>query len=115
MSTSSATPTNSTTASCPKASRTRPGSLSPTAPSTPSASRSRPAVTVNPPVADWTTDFDHTDPEWVNDPFPIWEKLRTTCPVAHSDRYGGAWLPTSHEDVSAIAYDTDHFTSRAVV
>ena len=27
------------------------------------------------------------------------------------DRYGGVWLPTRHEDVSAIAYDTDHFTS----
>ncbi|HEX6312612.1 MAG TPA: cytochrome P450 [Acidimicrobiia bacterium] len=68
-----------------------------------------------PPVSDWATDFDHTDPEWVADPFPIWEELRERCPVAHSDRYGGTWLPVRHEDVSAIAYDTDHFTSRSVV
>jgi cytochrome P450 len=25
------------------------------------------------------------------------------------------WLPTRHEDVAAIAYDTDHFTSRSIV
>jgi cytochrome P450 len=68
-----------------------------------------------PPVADWTKDFDHTDPEWVANPFPIWDELRDTCPVAHSDRYGGTWLPVRHADVSAVAYDTEHFTSRSVV
>jgi cytochrome P450 len=66
-------------------------------------------------VADFATDFDHTDPAWVSDPFPIWDDLRARCPVAHSDRYGGVWLPTRHADVSAIAYDTDHFSSRGVV
>ena len=67
------------------------------------------------PVTDWTTDFDHTDDEWAEDPFPIWDELRQTCPVAHSDRYGGVWLPTRYEDVAAIAYGTDNFTSRSVV
>jgi cytochrome P450 len=67
------------------------------------------------PVTDWATDFDHTDPAWVADPYPIWEELRQTCPVAHSQRYGGAWLPVTHEYVSEVAYDTEHFTSRAVV
>jgi cytochrome P450 len=67
------------------------------------------------PVSDWATDFDHTDPQWVADPYPIWDELRARCPVAHSDRYGGTWLPVRHEDVSAVAYDTEHFTSRSVV
>jgi cytochrome P450 len=67
------------------------------------------------PVTDWETDFDHTDDEWAADPFPIWEELRQACPVAHSDRYGGVWLPTRHDDVAAIAYDTDNFTSRSIV
>jgi len=66
-------------------------------------------------VADWATDFDHTDDAWAADPFPIWDELRRTCPVAHSDRYGGVWLPTRHDDVRAIAYDTEHFTSRNVI
>ena len=28
---------------------------------------------------------------------------------------GGGWLPTRHEDVAAIAYDTERFSSRSVV
>lgn len=67
------------------------------------------------PVADWATDFDHTDPQWAADPFPIWSDLRRACPIAHTERYGGAWMPTRHADVSAIAYDSDHFSSRSVV
>ena len=67
------------------------------------------------PVQDWSSDFDHTDPQWVADPYPIWDDLRATCPVAHSDRYGGVWLPTRHEDVAAIANDTEHFTSRSII
>jgi cytochrome P450 len=69
----------------------------------------------NPPVTDWSTDFDHTDPGWVRDPYLIWDDLRQRCPIAHSDRYGGVWLPTRHEDISAIAYDTEHFSSQGVV
>ncbi len=72
-------------------------------------------TTRHPPVADWATDFDHTDPRWVADPFPIWDELRARCPVAHSERYGGTWMPVRHEDVAAVAYDTEHFTSRSVV
>jgi cytochrome P450 len=67
------------------------------------------------PVSDWAIDFDHTDPTWVADPYPIWADLRQRCPIAHSDRYGGTWLPTTHELVSEVAYDTEHFTSRSVV
>jgi cytochrome P450 len=67
------------------------------------------------PVSDWATDFDHTADEWAADPYPIIDDLRRRCPVAHTDRYGGAWLPTRHEDVAAVAYDTDRFTSRSIV
>jgi cytochrome P450 len=69
----------------------------------------------HPPVRDFATDFDHTDPAWVADPYPIWDDLRERCPVAHSDRYGGVWLPVTHDLVSEVAYDTEHFTSRTVV
>ena len=72
-------------------------------------------MTEKAPVEDFATDFDHTDPQWVADPYPIWEDLRTRCPVAHTDRYGGAWFPATHAGVSTIAKDTDNFTSRTVV
>ena len=67
------------------------------------------------PVEDWATDFDHTDDTWVADPFPIWDDLRERCPIAHTDRYGGGWLPTRFDDVEAIAHDTERFTSRSIV
>ncbi len=69
----------------------------------------------HPAVRDWATDFDHTDDAWVADPYPIWDELRRHCPVAHSPRYGGVWLPTTYEDVAAIAYDTDRFSSRSII
>jgi cytochrome P450 len=67
------------------------------------------------PVADWATDFSHLEPEWAADPYPILDDLRRRCPIAHTDRFGGGWLPTRYEDVAAIAYDTERFSSRSVV
>jgi cytochrome P450 len=66
------------------------------------------------PVSDWTTDYDIVDPDYVTDPFPIWDDLRQTCPIAHSDRWGGSWLPTTYAGVSAMAHDIGHFSSRSV-
>jgi cytochrome P450 len=69
-----------------------------------------------PPVTDWLTDFDHASREYAQNAPRVWEEIRSSgCPVAHTERYGGAWLPTTYADVKAIAYDTEHFTSRAVV
>lgn len=67
------------------------------------------------PVSDWATDFDHLDDHWAADMYAITDDLRERCPVAHSDRFGGAWLPTRYADVAAVAYDSDTFTSRAIV
>jgi cytochrome P450 len=66
-------------------------------------------------VRDWVTDFDHLDPRWVNDPFPIWDGMRRTCPIAHTDRFMGVYFPSRYDDVRAVAYDTEHFSSRRVV
>ena len=66
-------------------------------------------------VEDFATDWDHTDPQWVNDPYPIWEDLRQRCPVAHTNRYGGGWFPTTHAGVTAVAKDTENFTSRTIL
>ena len=67
------------------------------------------------PVQSWETDWDHADPAYNQNAHQIWDQLRGTCPVAHTDRYGGAWLPVTHADVSAIARDTDHFSSEGAV
>jgi cytochrome P450 len=63
-------------------------------------------------VSDWETDFDHADPDYNPNTLQIWAELREKCPVAHSDRYGGTWLPVTHADVATIAYDTETFSNR---
>ncbi len=68
-----------------------------------------------PPVKDWATDWDHTHPDYAASAPEIWDQLRETCPVAHTERFGGAWLPTRHEDVSAIAKDPEHFSSQGII
>ena len=67
------------------------------------------------PVTDWVNDFDHTDPRWTENPFPIWEELRGKCPVVHTDRFLGVYLPTTYEAVKQISYDTDSFSSRRII
>ncbi len=69
-----------------------------------------------PPVADWAIDFDHFDPQWTENPYPIWDSLRQTCPVATSQRFeDGAYFATRYDDVREIAYDAEHFSSRRVI
>ena len=46
----------------------------------------------HPPVTDWVHDFDHTDPRWTENPFPIWDELRAVSPVVHTDRFLGCYL-----------------------
>ena len=68
------------------------------------------------PVTDWANDLDHAEPEYNERAHEIWDELRDGgCPVAHSDRYGGMWVPLTHELVKEVAYDTDHFSSQGVV
>jgi cytochrome P450 len=75
----------------------------------------RTSEVVTGPVSDWATDFSHLEPEWAADPYVVQDDLRQRCPIAHTDRFGGGWLPTRFEDVAAIAYDTEHFSSRAII
>ncbi|SEF93115.1 hypothetical protein SAMN05444920_1011050 [Nonomuraea solani] len=70
---------------------------------------------VTDPVSDWATDFSHVDPAYAADPYAIQDDLRQRCPIAHTERFGGVWLPTRYEDVAAIAYDTDRFSSRSII
>jgi cytochrome P450 len=72
-------------------------------------------MTTRPPVNDWATDWDHLDRGWTENPYPIWDELRKKCPIAHTERYQGAYLPTRYEDVKAVAHDSEHFSSRRVV
>ena len=63
------------------------------------------------PVHDWQSDYDIFDPGYVRDPYRGGTSSRG-CPIAHTERWGGSWLPTRYEDIHAIAHDVEHFSSR---
>lgn len=65
-----------------------------------------------PPVGDWENDYDIFDPDYIRDPYPIWEDLRSQCPVAHTDRWGGSWLPTRYDDVVNMARMVPELSSK---
>ena len=54
------------------------------------------------PVKDWATDYDIFDEEYVKDPSPVWKELRGRCPIAHTTRWGGSWLPTKYADLQKM-------------
>ena len=59
-------------------------------------------MTKTPPVDDWATDYDIFDASYVKDPVPVWNELRDKCPIAHTERWGGSWLPTRYEDMQTF-------------
>ncbi len=66
------------------------------------------------PVRDWSQDFDVLDPGYIENPFRIWDDLRESCPIAHTERRGGAWMLTRYADVVAAAHDVERFSSLEV-
>ena len=67
------------------------------------------------PVDDWATDYDINDPGYIEDPVPVWRELRAECPIAHTERHGGSWLPTRFDDVRAMAKMVPELSSRQVL
>lgn len=68
------------------------------------------------PVEDWATDFDHTHPDYASGAPDIWDDLRKRCPIAHTERFGGMWVPTRADDIKTIAdNDLGNYTSHEVV
>ena len=66
-------------------------------------------------VTDITTDYDIADPEFVTDPYPAYAAIREQCPIAHTDRHGGSWLPTTYDALYDLAHDVDTFSSTEIL
>ncbi|WP_321393813.1 cytochrome P450 [Emcibacter sp.] len=54
-------------------------------------------------------DFDPLKPETLDSPHEEYHRLRSQCPVAHSDAWGGFWALTRYDDVANAASDSDNF------
>ncbi len=68
-----------------------------------------------PPVDDWATDYDIFDETYIKNPVPVWDDLREKCPIAHTERWGGSWLPTRYEDVQNFVRMVPALSSRNVL
>ena len=47
-----------------------------------------------PAVHDWMNDFDVLEASFMKDPAPMYAEIRSNEPVARTERWGGAWMPT---------------------
>ncbi len=54
-------------------------------------------------------DFDPLAPETFDSANAEYGRLRSTCPVAHSEAWGGFWALMKHDDVAAAAADWETF------
>jgi len=67
------------------------------------------------PVSDVTTDYDMFDADYLRDPFTAWAEMQDRCPIAHTDRYGGSWLPTKYDDLQAMAKMVPELSSKSPI
>jgi cytochrome P450 len=65
-------------------------------------------------VTDWATDFDIFERDYVLHPERRWDEQRESCPIAYSGRRQRTWLPVRYDDISEIAHDVEHFSSRDI-
>lgn len=68
-----------------------------------------------PQEIDWLNKFDHHDPRLARDPFPVYDELRSKCPVTRTDAWGGFWVVSGHREVVEVAKDDARFSSGVVL
>ncbi len=67
------------------------------------------------PVEDWAEDFEIFDPDFVKDPYPVYEELRESgCPFAKTERRQTTFMPTTFDAVRQVATDTENWSSFSV-
>src|SRR5581483_5255097 len=64
-------------------------------------------------VSDRTPDFDPIDPAFIADPYPVYARMRESCPVARAERFGGYWVISRYADVREAARRPEVFSSQA--
>lgn len=58
--------------------------------------------------------YDLYSDDFRTDPHAQFAAMRSGCPVAHSEKWGGSWMFAAYDDVRDLARDAERFTSRAV-
>ena len=58
-------------------------------------------------TAPYERGFNHLGREYATQPEKMWADMRGECPVAHSDRFGSVWMPTTRDTIAEVAYNTE--------
>lgn len=62
-----------------------------------------------------TSTFSHHDVATMQNPYPFYAAVRSRCPVAHSDQFGGFHLAVDHAGAKQVLSDYRHFSSTSGV
>ncbi|MGH7857320.1 MAG: cytochrome P450, partial [Candidatus Binatia bacterium] len=62
-------------------------------------------------IDEFVEHFDHHDPRLGQDPHPVFDAMRSRCPVARSDRHGGFWILSSYDLVHFALQHHELFTT----
>jgi cytochrome P450 len=62
-------------------------------------------------IEDLARGFDHNDQAMRLDCARVYGRLRESCPVFHSERWGGFWVASRHQDVYEVGRDPERFAS----
>jgi hypothetical protein len=66
-------------------------------------------------VAELARTFSLYDEHDMQDPHRVWDAMRSSCPVAHSEQLDGFWMLTKYEDVRAALLNHQVFSNKEVM
>jgi cytochrome P450 len=66
-------------------------------------------------VAYFAAHFDHHDPEFGQDPYPVLRAMQEKGPITWSDNYGGFWIVTGYDEAHWIWQKFDLFATQPSV
>lgn len=55
--------------------------------------------------------FHHWNADLQQDPNEVISRIRETCPIAHSNQYGGFWILSKHDDMLRVYKEPETFSS----
>jgi cytochrome P450 len=67
------------------------------------------------PVSDLAKSFTLFSPEYQQDPAPFYARLRSECPIAHSEQAGGFWMISRYEDQRYILQHPEIYSSKTLI
>ncbi len=63
---------------------------------------------------EWLKGFHLRHPDIQQDPYPVYARMRSECPVFRSEMFGGFWVFSTYKDVKFIHQHPEYFSTRHI-